>query len=265
MPPPAAAAGDKGNSSSITNIGSPASSAEALRPRTGSVDLALGVGVGLCLGGAAVFVVLMTRFKRAPRWPHQAGQGSRGFGYDGVRLHGGGVGAGAGRRGGMPRWPRRQTDGFPIRGRRGKGGGRSAKTGPKEVALELGRVGFDYDRGREFQDFAALKLRDQEDRDPDLDYGSAGGVSDRGSGVHRRPGSGDGGGGLGLAPTRSYEGRRAGSGRDREGETAVSRPPSPSLRDTSEHDTLLGVGGGGSEQGRGSLRGSRRDDFGERR
>ncbi|CAN0131130.1 unnamed protein product, partial [Hapterophycus canaliculatus] len=95
VPPPAAPGVDGGrrNSSSITSIGSPASAA-ALRPRAGSVDLALGVGVGLCLGGAAVFVVLMTRFKRAPRWPHQRGQGSRGFGYDGVRLHGGGVGAG---------------------------------------------------------------------------------------------------------------------------------------------------------------------------
>ncbi|CAM9120440.1 unnamed protein product, partial [Scytosiphon promiscuus] len=210
VPPPAAPDGGRGrNSSSITNIGGPATSTAALRPRTGSVDLAVGVGVGLCLGGAAVFVVLMTRFKRAPRWPHQTGQGGRGFGYDGVRLHGGGAGAGragrGGAEGGVARWPRRQTEGFPIRGRRGRGGGRGAKSGPKAVGLELDRVGFDYDRG-----VGVLELRDDGDRGRDQDYGAGGGSSDRVLGVHRRPGSGDGGGGIGLVPTRSWEGRRAG-------------------------------------------------------
>ncbi|CAM9496692.1 unnamed protein product [Ectocarpus sp. 6 AP-2014] len=102
------------NSSLITNIGG------GMRPRAGSVDLAVGVGAGLCLGAAAMFVVLMTRFRRTPRWrQHQRhGQGARGFGYDGVRLHGGGGGGGWG---GARRGPAEGV-GFPWgEGRAGRG------------------------------------------------------------------------------------------------------------------------------------------------
>lgn len=219
-------------SSSITNIGG---GTGALGPRAGSIDLAVGVGAGLCLGGAAMFVVLMTRFRRGPRWrQHQKhGQGGRGFGYDGVRLHGGGGGGGGG-----STWPR-QRSGFPMRGRKGR------RAGPKEVALELGRVGFEYD-GEEARDFAAFKLQDE-------DHGVGGGSSSSSSvvpsravsSVHRRLGSGGGGGGgalLGMTPPATRrEDLGAGSRLSREISVDEGLSPSPALlQESSEQDRLLG-------------------------
>lgn len=136
-----------GNSSTITNIDR--SSKGTLRPKAGSVDLAVGVGVGMCIGGAAVFVVLMTMRNRRTTSRKMRGEVvGAGFGFDGVRLHGGTGGRG---RGG-DRWPRRRK-GFPI-----VVGGRKT-AGAKEIAIELGRGGFDYNGDEEF---AALKL-DQDD------------------------------------------------------------------------------------------------------
>lgn len=131
--------GATNSSSSMTNIGGGA----AARPRTGSVDLALGVAVGMCIGGAAVFVVLMRnrRFQTVT-----TRRGSTGFGHDGVRLHGGRSQGVKGRGGGV-RWPYRRP-GFP-------GGGGKA-TNAKQVAIELGRGGFDFDGEEEA--FAALPL-----------------------------------------------------------------------------------------------------------
>lgn len=188
-----------------------------MRPRTGSIDLALGVGVGLCLGAAAVFVIFMTRLRRAPRhhpWRGQGQQAAPGFGYDGVRLHGGG---GSGAAGGVSRWPHRRK-GFPGRG--GK-----AKAGPKEVAIELGRVGFDYD-GNEARDFDELSLRDGsssqvfgQDDAREMSRPGLGGGSDSAlvnsprraaPGVHRSLDCTAGAGlgtGLGLAQTKGLGGR----------------------------------------------------------
>lgn len=111
----------------------------------------------MCIGGAAVFIVLMTmrkrRLQQQQRRPHGGGGGSRDFGYDGVRLHGetgAGAGAGGGKASGQGglRWPRRRNGPGPPRG--GKG------AGPKQVAIELGRGGFDRDSDEEL--LAGLKL-----------------------------------------------------------------------------------------------------------
>lgn len=246
VPPPKPNSGGDGdggrNASSIANVGG------TVRPRTGSIDLALGVGVGLCLGGAAMFVILMTRFRRTSRWPQQGqgqGQGAGGFGYDGVRLHGGGSGAAGG--GGVSRWPRGRK-GFPVRG--GK-----AKAGPKEVSVELGRVGFDYD-GTEAQDFAELKLQEESDVSQVHDQDDAREMSraDDGSlsvladaprraawGFHRRPdGAAVGAGlGLGLAPMRSSGGRVEGSPSPLRREVVMDERLQDSSSE-SEHDALLG-------------------------
>lgn len=264
--PPDGAGGQQGNASSIANIGGTATG--TMRPpRTGSFDLALGVGVGLCLGGAAVFVVLMTRFRRqAARWPRRQGEGARGFGYDGVRLHGGGGGGGSAAAAGEggARWPRRRS-GPPTRhGRRGGGGkGKAAaggRGGPKEVALELGRVGFDYD-GREGSEFAALTLLQDSDSGQGRDRDDV--VRDREvSGLRR--GGGDGvlvdasprsASGVGVHRRSDSRGQQRGAAAGgRVGLSSSSSPLSP-LRtevtlgdrvqdDPGEHDTLLGGGGG---------------------
>lgn len=137
----------------------------------------------------------------------------------------------------MSRWPRRQTEGFPIRGRRG-GRGKTGNAAPKNVALELGRVGFDYDRGQESQESELRDDQEDDQEDRGRDQRTSGRVSDRASGVHRRPGSGGSGGG-----------RRAGSGLGRGEGSDAGEPLSPFLQDASEHDMLLDIGGGSGSSG----------------
>lgn len=63
----------------VTDIGS-----SPMRPRTGSVDLAVGVGVGMFIGGAAVFIVLITiRKRRSQSW---GGDGRNGAGLSSDRM-----------------------------------------------------------------------------------------------------------------------------------------------------------------------------------
>lgn len=103
-----------------------------IRPRTGSVDLAVGVGVGMFIGGAAVFIVLITiRKRRSQRWGGN-GRNGAGLSSDRVMLLAdddtnlaavAGDGDPSGERGGgwrgTPR--RRQKVGGGILSRRGKG------------------------------------------------------------------------------------------------------------------------------------------------
>lgn len=97
----------------------------------------------------------------------------------------------------------------------GRGKGKAA--GPKEVALELGRVGFDYD-AKEDSDFAALTLQDC-DQGRDRDVGGSGGggdgvlvdVSPRETlSVHRRPDSRGRRAESGAQPMRHRGGRVGG-------------------------------------------------------
>ncbi|CAM9929531.1 unnamed protein product [Ectocarpus sp. 12 AP-2014] len=138
----------------------------------------------------------------------------------------------------------------------GRGKGRA---GPKEVALELGRVGFEYD-GEEVRDFAAFELQGE-------DGGVGGGSSSNSSSVvptrpassvHRRLGSRGGSGGalLGTASASRREDFGAGSRLNREMSVDEEISPSPPLlqEESSEHDTLLG--GQGEE--------NKRDGFGRR-
>lgn len=122
------------------------------RPRTGSVDLALGVGVGMCIGGAAVFVVLATmRKRRLQRWRSGAG-GLNAEGFMGLNESSRGE-ASRGQRGG--RWPRRRRGGFPVRGKEA--------VAVRQVAIELGRRGFDGGDSSDDEAFAKLKLHDEEE------------------------------------------------------------------------------------------------------
>lgn len=144
-------------------------------PRTGSIDLAVGVGVGMCLGGAAVFIALATmRKRRLQKW---RGGGESAV-YGGIARvegeeregrartsanKGGCVGSAGGR------WPRRRHHrGFSIRGK-----GTSAAA-VRQVALELGRDGFDRHASDE-EEFAALRLRDGDELEEDVDTSDVGG------------------------------------------------------------------------------------------
>lgn len=148
-----------GNNSTLSVRARVRSSNSTLRPRTGSIDLALGVGVGMFIGGAAVFVLMVTIRNRRLHRPQNSfvnGGGAGGFGYDGVRLHGAGRGGRGGGMGGSVTaggWPRRRRS-FPV----GGGVGKRTAAGAKEVAIELGRGGLDYDAYNDEEAFASLTL-----------------------------------------------------------------------------------------------------------
>lgn len=148
-------ASGSGNDSTFSVRMRERSSNQTFRPHTGSIDLALGVGVGMFIGGAAVFVLMVTIRNRRLHRPQNSfvnGGGAGGFGYDGVRLHG----AGRGRRGGSitaGAWPRRRRA-FPV----GVGVGNRPAAGAKQVAIELGRGGLDYDSYKDEEAFASQTI-----------------------------------------------------------------------------------------------------------
>lgn len=117
-----------------------------MRPRTGSVDLAVGVGVGMCIGGAAVFVVLATmRKRRLQRLGGRQGVGGNGVDPDdavlwnrtGARGEGGVGGRGVGGKGSWRGGARRRGSGGFI-SRRGKA---SSSVAVRQVLVGPG--GFD--------------------------------------------------------------------------------------------------------------------------
>lgn len=146
--------GGNGKSSPITNIGD-----STAHPRTGSVDLAVGVGVGMCIGGAAVFVVLATmRKRRLQRWRG----GGEGIGYEGMATRheskdgerdGGENTRRVGGSAGKPWAKRRRHKSFSFRRRA------ASAASVRQVSLELGKGGFDgHDSDDEF--LPSLELTD---------------------------------------------------------------------------------------------------------
>lgn len=172
-----------------------------------------------------MFIVLVTMQKRRLQQQQQrrpqGGGGNRGFGYDGVRLHGGG---GGGKRREV-RWIRRRIGPAAPGGRKG--------AGPKQVAIELARAGFDHDSDEEM--FAGLKL-EQGDRE--------------GSKV------GEGGaGGGGGAPTQAVVGVRVPT----EGHVRHSSMQSVNGREARRMGDLLDVGVAGRESEHEALLGGELD------
>ena len=217
---PQPSSGDSGNNStSYARIGR-WRSPSTLRPRAGSVDLALGVGVGMFIGGAAVFVLLVTVRNRRLNRSHQQtinGGGAGGFGYDGVRLHGSGTRVRGGGGGSGGSWSRRRSS-FPMR---------SGKAAAKQVAIELGRGGFDYGTySNEEEAFESLTIEKE---------GRRGGAKEdqgapKGSGELQS---------AAVAPTglgKSWKDTGGGSGRGRQSRNGRGKRHTPRLSTHSEYD-----------------------------